>query len=432
MLKKVLKYFFTFQPKVTQGLPPNKGVPAFSVGTPRPGLSLTLWILVVLLLVGYPANTIWRLMPFYADAWLAIDIVLIGMSGLVGLQLLNRYPTALRNTKLFFVLNIFVAATQYVVYEGLDGKWDNIDTLSSALLRMGVLWLFVNFSKRGRVLFPDAPIPRRKPWLMLSRYFSGNFIGQIFTYSTIVLLIVAVMNTPASSPSDGSSKRDSAQEKAADAWLEDHQDNLKQLMRSPTGMKPTLSAVVPGASILDAKTVYEQKSPAVVYISTNNGFGAGFFLTTDGIIATSKHVLNGASDAVVMMKSGELHAIDTILSCDTSKDYCLFKIDVTGAPFLTLGDSLAVTVGDPVVVIGHPYGYTYSLSNGLVSQIQEYDKAGTLFQFTAPASPGNSGGPVFNTYGQVIGITNSLIASNDAQNLNFATSVSSLKSAIQQ
>ncbi len=398
--------------------------------SPRPGLSLTLWILAVLLLIGYPANTIWRLMPFYTDAWLVTNIVLIGMSGFVGLQLLNRYPTAFRNAKLFFVLNILVAATQYVVYEGLDGKWDTIDTLSGALLRMGVLWLFVNFSKRGRVLFPEAPTPRRKPWLIISRYFSGNFIGQIFTYSTIVLLIVAVMNTPASSPSDGSSKRDSAQEQAANAWLADHPDNLKQLMRSPTGVKPTLSAIAPGTSILDAKTVYEQKSPAVVYISTNKGFGAGFFLTPDGIIATSKHVLSGASDAVVMMKSGELHGIDSILSCDKNRDYCLFKIDAKNAPFLVLGDSLAVTVGDPVVVIGHPYGYTYSLSNGLVSQIQEYDKAGTLFQFTAPASPGNSGGPVFNIYGQVIGITNSLIASNDAQNLNFATAVSSLRTAI--
>lgn len=395
------------------------------------GLSLSLWILVVLLLVGFPAFTIWRyLLPFYADIWAVVQIVLIVFSIIAGLQLLNRYPAALKNAKILIVMNLLYVAAIVVAYPGSDGWWMDIIGSYSPLIRMAILGSFVFFSKRGRALFPDAPIPRRKPWLIFKRYYAGNIIGQLFIYGIVILLVVAVSTTTPSSPSDGSSKRDSAQEKASSAWLEEHPDNLEQLMGESTGVKPTLSTPAPGTAVLDAKSIYEQKSPAVVVIFTNTGSGAGFFLTADGVIATSYHVLSSSSDAVVMMKSGKLYAISSILTCNRYTDFCLFKIDIADAPFVTLGDFASVAIGDPVVVIGHPYGYTYSLSNGLVSEIHEYDKAGTFFQFTAPASSGNSGGPVFNTAGEVIGITNSLIASNDAQNLNFAMAVSSLRKSI--
>lgn len=393
--------------------------------------SFHLWVLVLLLLIGYPWFIIWRyLLPFHADVWVVVHIVLIFFSIIAGLQLLNRHSTALRNAKIFIVANLFYVVAMVVAYPGSDGWWMDIIGSYSPLIRMAIIGLFVYFLNRDRELFPDVPIPRSKPWLIFKRYFAGNMIGQLFIYSIIILLVVAVSTTTPSSPSDGSSKRDSAQEKASSAWLEEHPDNLEQLMGESTGVKPTLSVPTPSAPVLDAKSIYEQKSPAVVVIYTNNGYGAGFFLTADGVIATSYHILGSSRDAVVMMKTGKLYAISSILTCNKYTDFCLFKIDIADAPFVTLGDFSNVAIGDPVVVIGHPYGYTYSLSNGLISEIHEYDKAGTLFQFTAPASPGNSGGPVFNTNGQVVGISNSIIASNDAQNLNFATAVSSLRKSI--
>ncbi len=398
---------------------------------PKSGLGIILWILVLILLILYPAYSIWRLLPFYADVWVVIDIVLVVFSAVVGLQLLDRHPAAIRNAKIFFVLNILSATTTYAWVYVLDDQWRNVDQFVASVVRIGLIWLLVFFSRRSRELFPNEPLANRNPLSYLRRHFSGNLMGQFFLYCTMALLVVAVTTSPTPSPTDGGSKGDTEREKLADTWLVDHPDNLKQLMKSPTGVRPTLKISLPVAEPVDAKTIYEQTSPAVVLISTNTSFGAGFFLTADGVVATSQHVLDGSTDAVVMLKSGELFPISSILTCDKNKDYCLLKIDATDTPYVSLGDSTAVEVGDPVVVIGHPYGNYFSLSNGLISKIHEYEKAGTLFQFTAPASPGNSGGPVFNTGGQVVGISESIFASNDAQNLNFATSVSSLREAIE-
>lgn len=401
---------------------------------PKRWFDFRLWLVVLALLVGYPAYAIWMMMPFYADVWAVVDILLAVFSVFVGLQLLNRRPAALRNTKLLFVLYSVRAITAYVWFHVMGDGWENANLFAVGLLRVGLIWLPVLFSQRGRALFPDVPLRRRNPWHFFKRYFVDNPIGQIVTYGVIVLLVVAVITTPADSTAmssiDGSSMSDSVRESETKTWLVENPDNLKQLMESLTGVHPILKNGAPATKPLDAKTIYEQQSPAVVLIYTNDGVGAGFLLTADGVVVTSQHVLDGAKNAVVSMKSRELFSISSILSCDKDKDYCLFKIDVTDAPFVTLGDPSTVEVGDPVTVIGHPYGNYYSLSNGLISKIHEYPEAGTLFQFTAPASPGNSGGPVFNEFGQVIGIARSIFDSNDAQNLNYAMSVSSLRDAI--
>ncbi|MFH1171255.1 MAG: serine protease [bacterium] len=385
---------------------------------------------VLLLLFGYPAFTIWQLIPFYADPWAVIDIVLAIFGVIVGFQLLNRSPFASRNTRLFIVMNVLLAITSYTSFHVFGDGWENIDDVWPSLLRIALLCFFVFHPKRGRVLFSDTPLPKKNPWHLLCRYFVGNFIGQIFMYGSITLLIVAIITTPEFSPTDEGSKGDSAQEKVAIAWLEGHPNTLKQQMGSSTGVRPSLGSASPVTTSLDAKMIYDQKSSAVVVVFTNRGHGTGFFLTADGVIATSRHILVGATDAVIMVKSGNYFPIDSILSCDSEKDYCLIKIDVEDAPFLALGDSSAVVVGDPIVLIGHPYGNFFSVSNGLISRIHEYEKAGTFFQITAQASPGSSGGPVLNTYGQVVGILNSVLNQKDAQNLNFATDVSSLRNAI--
>lgn len=396
------------------------------------GKSHNIWLLVIVfaLLALYPAYTIWRMLPFSADPWVVVDIILIGFSVVAGFQLVNQQKTAFRNIDLFLMLNVLAGSTVYTRFDVMEGNWQDVMYLSWNLVIVAILWLLTSFAKRRLDYFADAPISSQGFWSNLQRYFSHNMVGQVFVYSTVVLLNIAFLTTSKSSQIDGSSIDDATLEQSADAWLTDHPNTLQGLMKAPTGVHPGLSSALPTVSLLDAKTIFEQHSPAVVLISTSNSSGAGFLVTADGVVATSQHVLDGSNDAVVMMKSGEQYPISSILSCDKNKDYCLFKIDIQDAPFVTLGDSSKVAVGDPVVVIGHPYGNYFSLSNGLISKIHEYKKAGTLFQFTAPTSSGNSGGPVFNQYGQVIGIANSHIASKDAQNLNFATAVSALQRAI--
>ena len=408
--------------------------PSRKIGTPSTSsnnrLGARLWFVVLILLIVHPALSIRSLLGFYHSPWSVVIMLLTFFSIVTGLQLLNRQSSALRNVKLFLVIYTFYTIGRFFWLDAGDDLWANVGT---ALLRVSLVtsfWWLALCSNHGRRLFPESPLPKRAWRARLRRLVVGNVIGQLFVCSVIALLIVAVVTTPAPSPADGLPKKDTAQQVAADAWLEDHPNTLKQLMQQPTGVRPSVRIDPAVGAPLDAAMLYQQNIAAVVFISTNQGFGTGFLLTADGVIATSQHILDGANDAVVMMKSGELFPIRSILACTKDQDFCLLKIDVKNAPFVSLSDS-TVAIGDAVAVLGHPQGYDFSLSTGVVSGIHEYDRVGTMFQLTAPTSPGNSGGPVMNNRGQVIGVIESAFNTPDAQNLNFALAMQSVRAYFQ-
>ena len=181
------------------------------------------------------------------------------------------------------------------------------------------------------------------------------------------------------------------------------------------------SAVQPSGSAGD---IYKKASPAVVLIETYdekggvNATGSGFLIAADGRILTNFHVIHHTKRATVRLADGDAYDDVSVLDVDKRKDIALIKIKAVDMPFLLLGKSSAVDVGDAVYILGNPLGvFQNTLSNGIVSGIRAGDGY-KFFQVTAPISHGSSGGPIFNASGEVIGLAVSTVS--EGQNLNFA------------
>jgi len=157
--------------------------------------------------------------------------------------------------------------------------------------------------------------------------------------------------------------------------------------------------------------------------------GSGFIISSDGKIVTNYHVIDGATSGKVTLNDGTKYDIISVLGYAkpkelTDKDLAVIKINASNLPVCNLGDSDKVQVGESVVAIGSPLGLPNVVSNGIVSKIW----AEGVIQITAPISHGNSGGPLFNMYGEVIGINTFTFAPLGGENINFALPVNWLKS----
>ena len=166
--------------------------------------------------------------------------------------------------------------------------------------------------------------------------------------------------------------------------------------------------------------------------------GTGFFITQDGYILTNHHVISDASSVKVTLYNGETYDA-TVIGSDEDYDIAVIKIEATDLPNVTLGNSDSLNVGDHVLAIGNPLGeLTFSMSEGIASSVNRaIDVDGTPFnmiQVTAAINPGNSGGPLFNEYGEVVGIVSakySSYASQSVEGLGFAIPINDVAAMIQ-
>ena len=134
------------------------------------------------------------------------------------------------------------------------------------------------------------------------------------------------------------------------------------------------------------------------------GLGSGFFVGK-GLVATNLHVIEDAAKGYAKRVGQETkYAIEGITAGDDGNDLVIIKVSALDVPALTLGDSDAVQVGEAVYAVGNPRGLDGTFSQGVISSIREV-KTRKRLQFTAPISPGSSGGPVLNEVGEVIGVT---------------------------
>jgi len=170
-------------------------------------------------------------------------------------------------------------------------------------------------------------------------------------------------------------------------------------------------------------------SSAVVSITTKDkegkdiGMGSGFIVSEDGLIVTNFHVVE--SSYQVEVKIGEdIFKEAFLVRGIPNLDMAIIKIEAENLPVLPIGDSDSLVNGQFVVVLGNPVGLERSVSNGIISAIRSKDNI-KVIQMTAPVSPGSSGGPVLNEYGEVVGIT-TLASFLMTQNLNFAIPINYL------
>src|SRR6187431_1502944 len=146
--------------------------------------------------------------------------------------------------------------------------------------------------------------------------------------------------------------------------------------------------------------------------------GSGFFIAPDRII-TNRHVIERSSRVEIHLLDGKKFVVKGVIAIDGEGDLALLQVDVPKQFAVPLPIVRAAPQeGESIVVIGNPYGLEGSVSNGIVSAVREISGYGKIIQITAPISPGSSGSPVVNMYGQVIGIAS--LQAAEGQSLNFA------------
>ncbi len=177
------------------------------------------------------------------------------------------------------------------------------------------------------------------------------------------------------------------------------------------------------------------------YQTTSAASGSGFILTEDGYILTNYHVIQNSNSVQVTTYDNTAYSA-SIVGYDESNDIAVLKIDATGLTPVVLGDSDELYVGDEVMAIGNPLGeLTFSLTVGYVSAMDREVtlSSGTtmdLIQTDAAINSGNSGGALFNTYGEVVGITNAKYSSSSSSssasidNIGFAIPINHVKGIV--
>lgn len=175
--------------------------------------------------------------------------------------------------------------------------------------------------------------------------------------------------------------------------------------------------------VLRPAEIAQRSKPAIVRIEVRapqaEGMGTGFVLSAGGRVVTNLHVIGGATEIDVVLLDGTRLPVKEIAATDPARDLAVLNVTPAGPlATLPLGNSDEIQAGDPVVAISNPLGvFDYTVSDGLISSVRQVSDNLTILQISAPISQGSSGGPLFNQYGEVIGVATFI--SDGGQNLNF-------------
>ena len=265
---------------------------------------------------------------------------------------------------------------------------------------------------------PEEPKKKRRTWLKITALLLALAIaaslGRALLRSAINGLAAHNASGDSAQPAADASGAASAPESAGEPY-----------QRELTPLPETLPTYDSGKT-LTAQEVYGINVDAVCGIATEvttNVFGqtastavvgSGFVLTEDGYVVTNNHVVEGTDNVSVKLHDGSTYPAE-VVGGDSLSDVALLKIEAEGLSHVAVGDSDAIAVGEGCIAIGNPLGeLTFTMTGGYVSALpREINISGkpiSMFQTDAAINAGNSGGPLFNMAGNVIGITSAKIS----------------------
>lgn len=287
--------------------------------------------------------------------------------------------------------------------------------------------------------------------------FGGAYIGSLTNTAAIV--------SPDSSDSEGEHAEGGNTENSENAGAQS--DSEQQGGNSDDESGKTLSELQQGAAVqsklnreieynTDGSFMYTRDLVAAVrdsivyievYVSyrgeeTLYGSGSGIVISDDGYILTNAHVVDEMTSYTVQVTTtdpvegtGITEKYDAALvGSDTDTDLAVLKIEVQGLQAAVLGDSDGLHLGDDIVVIGNPLGLETSVSKGIISglnrQISSNERSLSSIQTDAAINSGNSGGAMFDMYGNVVGVVNEKLVNNYAENVGFAITINEAKGVI--
>lgn len=178
----------------------------------------------------------------------------------------------------------------------------------------------------------------------------------------------------------------------------------------------------------DISSIIEAIKESMVVIKIpNEGRGSGFFVNDKGLFITNKHTVE--LDTFIKIRLyNEKEAESIVVYADNDVDFAFCLADVNQSRPIPLGDSNTVKEGEPVLAVGHPYGYDFTVSKGIISCKKRNVKGINYIQTDVPINPGNSGGPLINIRGEAVGINTWVIG--EADNMSFAIPINTIKGVL--
>lgn len=198
--------------------------------------------------------------------------------------------------------------------------------------------------------------------------------------------------------------------------------NMKLGDRNP-GFLPPFPNLPDDSPLQDFFRRFFQPPPGLFNAQPVRSLGSGFVVSADGYILTNAHVVQDA-DKIVVRLSDRREMPARLIGADSYSDVALLKIDATGLPTVQMGDSDKLEIGQWVLAIGSPFGFDHTATQGIISGLQRSLPSDTYVPFIqtdVPVNPGNSGGPLFDTAGKVIGINSQIYSTTGGyMGLSFA------------
>jgi len=258
---------------------------------------------------------------------------------------------------------------------------------------------------------PEEQKPKKRRW--------GGVAAGVIGVACLVAVIVGTSVFFAGSDDQSSSRWDSRDFDLYDYYGQMSSERItgeNNIDRAPAA--PEVQLALANAEELEPlalDVLYDRCIPSVVAVRGYTGlgytWGSGIVMTEDGYLLTNTHMLDNVDSVEVTLYDGSSYEAK-LVGNDPVSDVAVLKIDAAGLVPAQFGDSDALRVGDPVVAIGNPLSevFTGTMTEGIISgmgrDVTYGGRTMTLLQTTAAINEGNSGGPLFNQYGQVVGITN--------------------------